>query len=59
MAGAASQIDLWDHKPLLEKVHGQPSDFGEPVETFSRWARAMDEIPFKFSPYGETRQTAQ
>ena len=28
MAGAASHIDLFDHKPALEKHHGEPSDFG-------------------------------
>ena len=26
MAGAASHIDLFDHKPMLEKHHGEPSD---------------------------------
>lgn len=54
MAGAASQIDLWDYKPLLEKVHGQPSDFGEPVETFQDGLGPWMKSPFKFSPYGET-----
>ncbi|MCC7335036.1 MAG: DUF1501 domain-containing protein [Pirellulaceae bacterium] len=54
MAGAASQIDLWDHKPLLEKVHGQPSDFGEPVETFQDGLGPWMKSPFKFSPYGES-----
>jgi len=34
MAGAASHIDLWDHKPELVKRHGEESDFGEPVEAF-------------------------
>jgi hypothetical protein len=28
MAGAASHIDMFDHKPVLEKIHGQKSDFG-------------------------------
>ena len=23
MGGAASHIDLWDHKPMLEKHHGE------------------------------------
>ena len=54
MAGAASQIDLWDHKPLLEKVHGQPSDFGEHVETFQDGLGPWMKSPFKFSPYGQT-----
>lgn len=34
MAGAASHIDLFDYKPQLVKSHGQPSDFGEPIEAF-------------------------
>ena len=34
MAGAASHIDLFDFKPELIRRHGEPSDFGEPVETF-------------------------
>ncbi len=34
MGGAASHIDLFDHKPELEKHHGEPSDFGEYVEAF-------------------------
>jgi hypothetical protein len=28
MNGGASQVDLFDHKPLLEKLHGQPFDPG-------------------------------
>ncbi|MEE3364448.1 MAG: DUF1501 domain-containing protein, partial [Planctomycetota bacterium] len=31
MAGAASHVDLFDHKPALEKHHGKSSEFGEPV----------------------------
>ena len=34
MGGAASHLDLWDHKPMLEKHHGEKSDFGEHVEAF-------------------------
>ncbi len=54
MAGAASHIDLWDHKPLLEKFHGQPSDFGEPVETFQNGLGPWMKSPFKFASYGKT-----
>lgn len=52
MAGAASHIDLWDHKPALEKLHGQPSDFGEPVEAFQNGLGPWMKSPFKFAPYG-------
>jgi hypothetical protein len=54
MAGAASHIDLFDFKPELIKRDGQPSDFGEHVETFQDglgpWLRPV----WKFQPYGES-----
>jgi len=52
MAGAASHLDLFDHKPELVKRHGEPSDFGEPVEAFQNglgpWLRPI----WDFKPYG-------
>jgi len=54
MAGAASHIDMWDHKPLLDKVHGKKSDFGEKVETFQNGLGPWMKSPFKFKPYGES-----
>jgi hypothetical protein len=52
MAGAASHIDLFDHKPELVRRHGEPSDFGEPVEAFQNglgpWLRPI----WDFKPYG-------
>lgn len=53
MAGAASHIDLWDHKPMLEKYHGEESDFGEHVEAFQNGLGPWMKSPFSFSPYGE------
>ncbi|WP_437222256.1 DUF1501 domain-containing protein [Planctomicrobium sp. SH661] len=53
MAGAASHIDLWDHKPALEKHHGEDSDFGEPVEAFQNGLGPWMKSPFEFRPYGE------
>lgn len=54
MAGAASHIDLFDYKPELIKRHGQPSDFGEPVEAFQNglgpWLRPI----WDFQPYGQS-----
>jgi hypothetical protein len=59
MAGAASHIDLFDDKPELIRRHGQPSDFGEPVEAFQNglgpWLRPM----WEFAPHGGLRQEAQ
>ncbi|TWU06181.1 DUF1501 domain-containing protein [Stieleria varia] len=54
MAGAASHIDLWDHKPLLEKFHGEASDFGEHVETFQNGLGPWMKSPFRFAPYGQS-----
>ena len=53
MAGAASHLDLWDYKPELEKYHGQPSDFGERVETFQDGLGPWMKSPFAFQRYGE------
>jgi hypothetical protein len=53
MAGAASHIDLWDYKPMLEKLHGQQSDFGEHVEAFQNGLGPWMKSPFKFRSYGE------
>ena len=52
MAGAASHIDLWDHKPALEKHHGEPADFGEHVEAFQDGLGPWMQSPFKFQRYG-------
>lgn len=54
MAGAASHIDLWDHKPALHKHHGEPSDFGEHVEAFQNGLGPWMKSPFRFRPYGES-----
>jgi hypothetical protein len=52
MAGAASHIDLFDEKTELIRRHGQPSDFGEPVEAFQNglgpWLRPV----WDFAPHG-------
>ncbi len=53
MAGAASHVDLFDHKPALEKHHGTSSDFGEPVEAFQNGLGPWMKSPFAFRPYGE------
>ena len=54
MAGAACHLDLWDHKPELEKHHGEPSDFGEAVEAFQNGLGPWMKSPFKFSPAGQS-----
>ena len=53
MAGAASHIDLFDHKPMLEKHHGEESDFGEQIEAFQNGLGPWMTSAFSFAPYGE------
>jgi len=52
MAGAASHIDTFDHKPLLQKQDGEPWDPGEQVELFQSTPGACFASPWKFKPYG-------
>ena len=52
MAGAASHIDLFDYKPALVKAHGQPSDFGEPVEAFQNGLGPWLGPVWPFRPHG-------
>ena len=54
MAGAASHIDLFDHKPELVKRHGQKSDFGEPVEAFQDGLGPWKAPVWPFQPYGQS-----
>ena len=54
MGGAASHLDLWDHKPALEKHHGEASDFGEHVEAFQNGLGPWMKSPFSFAAYGES-----
>ena len=53
MAGAASHIDLFDHKPELVKRDGQPSDFGEHVEAFQNGLGPWLKPVWNFQPYGQ------
>jgi len=54
MAGAASHVDMFDYKPLLEKQNGQPWDPGESVELFQSSPGACFASPWKFKPYGQS-----
>tara|TARA_R110002096_G_scaffold200639_11_gene384709 strand:- start:1160 stop:2596 length:1437 start_codon:yes stop_codon:yes gene_type:complete len=53
MAGAASHVDLFDHKPQLEKEHGQQWDPGEDVELFQSSPGASAKSYWDFHPYGQ------
>lgn len=54
MAGAASHVDMFDHKPLLEKHDGKPWDPGEKVELFQNGQGNTFASPWKFKPYGQS-----
>ncbi|MDB6071826.1 MAG: hypothetical protein JWL81_2997, partial [Verrucomicrobiales bacterium] len=54
MAGAASHVDLFDYKPELIRRHGQPSDFGEKVETFQNGLGPWLKPIWDFRPYGQS-----
>ncbi|HUQ70929.1 MAG TPA: DUF1501 domain-containing protein [Planctomycetaceae bacterium] len=53
MAGAASHVDLFDHKPELAMRDGQPWDPGEPVELFQNGHGNTFASPWKFAAYGD------
>ncbi len=51
--GAASHMDLWEHKPMLEKMHGQPLPGEENMISFQGKNGPLMRSPWKFSPAGE------
>jgi hypothetical protein len=59
MAGGPSQLDLFDYKPGLERLHGQPLpeeiSQGQRVTTMTRGkAQNICASIFKFAPHGES-----
>jgi len=54
MAGAASHVDTFDHKPLLQQKHGQDWDPGEEVELFQSTPGACFGSPWEFRPHGQS-----
>ena len=53
MAGAASHVDLFDHKPELIKRNGQPWDPGEKVELFQNGHGATFASPWSWKQFGQ------
>ena len=53
MAGGASHVDLFDHKPELVKRHGQEANFGEKVEAFQNGLGPWLKPVWDFQPYGK------
>ena len=53
MTGGVSQMDTYDYKPMLEKLHGQKLGPKEKPEGFTAMPGTMMKSPFKFKQYGE------
>ncbi len=51
--GGASHVDLWDHKPLLEKHHGRPLP-GAPEVSFQGKNGNLMRSPWAFQPAGQS-----
>lgn len=52
--GAASHLDLWEHKPSLEKYHGKPLPGEENFVSFQGKNGNLMKSPWAFAPAGET-----
>lgn len=52
--GAASHIDLWEHKPALEKLHGQPLPGEENFVSFQGKNGNLMKSPWPFVPAGQS-----
>jgi len=53
MSGGVSHVDTFDHKPMLEKHHGQPLTGKGRVRVRQGYPGPLMRSPFKFQPYGE------
>jgi len=52
--GAASHLDLWEHKPELEKRHGQPMPGLTGVSSFQGGNGNLMRPPWEFLPAGQS-----
>ena len=52
--GAASHMDLWEHKPMLEKYHGQRLPGEENFVSFQGKNGPLMRSPWDFEPAGES-----
>ena len=53
MSGGVSHVDTFDHKPMLEKHHGQPLTGKGKVRVRQGFPGPLMRSPFKFQRYGE------
>ena len=52
--GAASHMDLWEHKPMLEKMHGKPMPGEENLVSFQGKNGNLMKSPWPFAAAGES-----
>ena len=52
--GAASHMDLWEHKPMLEKMHGQPLPGEEDMVSFQGKNGPLMQSPWPFKSVGQS-----
>lgn len=53
-SGACSQLDTFDYKPELVRLHGQPMPGAENIITFQGAQGALTKSPWEFKPRGES-----
>lgn len=55
MVGGPSQIDTFDPKPALDKLHGQPlpESYGKVISQFTKGDTPLLRSPWKFAKYGQ------
>src|SRR5688500_8128618 len=53
MNGGVSQMDTFDYKPALEKLHGEKFDPGTAVEAATSVPGKLMKSPFEFKQHGE------
>ena len=54
MTGAPSQMDTFDYKPLLNKMHGKPLHSADPQTGFFKTSGKCLGSPFKFKQHGQS-----
>lgn len=52
--GAASHMDLWEHKPMLEKMDGKPMPGEENLVSFQGKNGPLMKSPWPFAPAGKS-----
>ncbi len=52
--GAASHMDLWEHKPMLEKMDGEPLPGEENLVSFQGKNGPLMKSPWPFAPAGQS-----